>query len=495
MTLIDELVVLLRLDAKQFDKAAKEQVAAVQNVKKKINVSNEDQERIDNSRAQRTSEREKRQEKERKDRDRERGKSTQELGDKVKDVAFGIGGAVLGFETLKGAVNFLGNLSTATAKLGRDSQNLGMSAVGLQTWGNAVERAGGNADDAKASFAALSQQVSAFQLRGDASGPLMRIAQNVGVNPLDENRNARPFDQVLPEIVDAAIKRYGRVNAANILGGAGVAEGFFNLMADPNRAKYIADGQARAFATQTAVDRSQAAGAVRAGVGQTIKSGASGFLDNATLFIADSQEHSHDFTGGVFGEAAAYYGDLFKSLVGAGPGNHNPGNLMGKDGKTLRHFQTDAAGLAALNEDLHVKIAKDGLNTISKILDKYAPEFDANGKKINNTPEYKAFVAKKSGFSVNDALEDNFKTRDRIEQAMVAFENAEGRGAQVSRAMSTPGAGTVGGTTTNGGDTTLHVGTINVNAPNARDANGVAGGILSAMDNKLASQSNTGMTP
>lgn len=484
---IDELVVLVKVDGKPAKKGLDDQVAAVESAKKRINVSAEDQQRIDNSRAQRTKDREQKQEKERKDRDRARARSTQELGDKVKDVAFSIGGAVLGFESLKGAFNFLGNLSTATAKLGRDSQNLGLSAVGLQTWGNAIERAGGNAADAQASFAALSQQYTAFKLRGEV-GPLLTAAQNNGVYTRDANGASKPLDQLLPEIVDAVLKRYSRADAYNLLSSAGVSEGLFNLLADPNRKKYLADGKERAFATKTAIDRAQAAGAIRAGVGQAVKADVSGAIDSATLFFADSQEHSHDFKGGIFGEAIDYYKNLFgEKGATVGVRNNNPGNLEDRHGQ-FRKFSSMIKGESALSSDIDTKIDRDGLNSIRQIISKYAPKADHN-----DTDAYIADVSKRLGIDADDPLTSR-EQRAQLVDAIVHHEQGKAGYAQVTRAISTPGAAAGGGNTTHG-DTTLHVETIHVNAPNAKDATGVANGIVGALDTRLSSQTNVGMTP
>lgn len=495
-TLIDELVVLVKLDGKPLKKGLDDQVAAVQQAKKKVNVSAEDQERIDNSRAQRVKDREYRQEKERKQRDRERAKSAQELGSKLTDVAFAVGGMILGFDTLKGAVNFLGNLSTSTAALGRTSQNLGLSGVGFQAWGNAVQLAGGDAKEAQSSFAALSQQMTAFKLSG-AVGPLLAAAQNNGVYPKDANDKFKPIDQLLPQIVDAVNARYSRADAFNLLSSAGVSEGLYNLLSDPNRDKYIAQGKSTAFADADKIKKAQAIEAMRGTVKQKVAQFAANGVANAEEafykhpFLSIVNAPAHLVERGVKDLYAATFGERGTTV---GVRNNNPGNLMDRTGKNLRSFRTMAEGAGAMSSDIDTKIERDGLNTIRKILSKYNPKtLDKNGVDTNHLAEYIDDVSKRTGLDP-DAPISSREQRFNLIEAMIRHEQGKAGAAQVTRAISTPGA--IGGDTTNTkGDTTLHVGSISVNAPQARDANGVAAGIFTAMDSKLASQSNQGITP
>ena len=490
--IIDELVVLVKVDGKPSKKGLNETVADVEAAKKRINVSAEDQQRIDNSRAQRTKEREQRQEKDRKQRDRERAKSTRELGDTVKDVAFSLGGAILGFETIKGAIGFLGGLVTQTAQLGRASANLGQSAQGLQAWGNAVQLAGGDSKDAQASFAALSQQMTAFKLSG-AVGPLLALAQNNGVYTRDEHGNTKPLDQLLPQIVDAVRARYSRADAFNLLSGAGVSEGLFNLLADPNRATYLAQGKATAFADDEKVRKAQAAAAARANFGQKVGKFGADALDTLTDHpVATFLDPTvNPITRGLYDAARSGTTDLFEKLFGEkgatiGVRNNNPGNLMDRSGH-LRSFTTMAEGSSALSSDIDYKIDRDHLNSVNQIISKYAPA--AAG---NDTKSYIADVTKRLGIDADDPITTR-EQRMQLVDAIVRHEQGKAGAAQVSRAISTPTA--ISGDTNTGGDTTLHVGKIEVNGVDANNTHSVASGIFTAMDSKLASQSNQGITP
>jgi hypothetical protein len=488
--IVDELVVVVKVDGKATKKGLSETVADVEAAKKRINVSAEDQQRIENSRAQRTREREQRQEKERKGRDRERAKSTQELGDKVQDVAFAIGGAVLGFESLKGAVSFLGNLNNATAALGRSSANLGQTTAGLQGWGNAVSLAGGDAKEAQTSFAALSQQMTAFKLRGEV-GPLLALAQQNGVYTRDAQGNTKPLDQLLPQIVDAVRSRYSRADAFNLLSSAGVSESLFNLLADPNREKYLAAGRSTAFADDAMAQRAAGRQARFTNYRQVV---AGDLAVGTDKVLTDPLGAINTVTNKVarFGSDAV---DLFASLFGergADPGirRNNPGNIEAKDG-SFRQYTTMAEGVAAVKADVDYKIDRDGLNSVRQIISKYAPP-TKNGKFENNTEAYINDVAQRLDVDPDDPI-GSPEQRRKLVEAIINHEHTKAGVAQISRAVSTPGA--AGDTNNTGGDTTLHVGTIQVNGVDPNNTRNVAGGIFNAMGSKLASQANQGVTP
>jgi hypothetical protein len=497
--IIDELVVLLRLDAKPFDKAAKEQVAAVQQATKKINISAEDQERIANSQAFRADKREKDRVRKQKQADRDKASSAEELGSKIKGIGLAVGAAVIGFDSLKGAINFLGNLSTSTAALGRTSDNLGLSAQGVQAWGNAIQLAGGDAKEAQSSFAALSQQMTAFKISGEI-GPLLRAAQLGGVSPYDAEGKQKGLDVLLPQIVDALRARgFSRPDAFNLLSSAGVSEGLFNLLSDPNRTDFIQRGKETAFADAKKVALAQKANA-------TIES----WKQRRTQDIANAAAFTIEHPGEAYLRAVAFpitgtvdllsttAKDLYQAAFGekgatVGVRANNPGNLMDKNGK-LRQFSSMLMGSAALSSDLDYKIDRDGLNTIRKILTKYAPHLDANGKVINDTDAYIADVSKRVGLAPDAAITSR-EQRFNLVEAIVRHEQGKAGAAQVTRAVSTPGATTGGAPAlaSTGPQTNLTIGSVTVNTQ-ATDAPGIATDFMGAMNRKLTAQSNIGIT-
>lgn len=86
--------------------------------------------------------------------------------------------------------------------------------------------------------------------------------------------------------------------------------------------------------------------------------------------------------------------------------NNNPGNLrpyksgQATDARGFRTFGSTAEGIQALNDDIAAKLHR-GLDTISKIVDVYAPAGDHN-----DTVAYKAALVRDTGKTTNEHLTD-----------------------------------------------------------------------------------------
>jgi hypothetical protein len=294
--------------------------------------------------------------------------------------------------------------------------------------------------------------------------------------------------------VDAVRARYSRADAFNLLSGAGVSEGLFNLLADPNRATFLAQGKANAFADEEKIRKAQAAAAKRANFGQKVGKFGAEALDTLTDHpIATFLDPTvNPITRGLYDAAVGGTTDLFDKLFGekgatVGVRNNNPGNLMDRNGH-LRSFTTMGKGKSALESDIDYKIDRDHLNSVRQIINKYAPA--AAG---NDTKAYIDDVAQRLDVDADDPIGTPDQRRKLVE-AIIRHEQGKAGAAQVSRAIATPTA--IGGDTNNtGGDTTMHVGKIEVNGVDPNNTRSIAGGIFSAMDSKLASQSNQGITP
>jgi membrane-bound lytic murein transglycosylase B len=258
------MIAIVKIDASQPKKAAQEATAASQKVKKTIQVSAEDQERIARSTEQRAKEREARQEKQRKQRERDRKKElenrknqAEEYGDKIKGVARSLSGAFLGFETLKGAIGLFNNITTATAALGRKSENLGVAAKDLQTWELAVKKAGGVSEDADKTFSTLSQTFTGALLQGKSS-PFLELLNSMGVAAKDAKLQIKPLGDVLLELGEHMQARgLSRANAFNMFTAAGGSEGVFNLLYDPRHTQFLAESRQAANKDQQKIADSQ----------------------------------------------------------------------------------------------------------------------------------------------------------------------------------------------------------------------------------------------
>lgn len=109
--------------------------------------------------------------------------------------------------------------------------------------------------------------------------------------------------------------------------------------------------------------------------------------------------------------------------------NNNPGNLRsdvqwafmtGDDGSGFAVFDDSVHGLRALAKDLTTKINKDGLNTITAIISKYAPPSE------NVTSAYIQSVVDDAGYPADAQLSADDQTLSRLMRAIVNHENGEG---------------------------------------------------------------------
>jgi len=113
------------------------------------------------------------------------------------------------------------------------------------------------------------------------------------------------------------------------------------------------------------------------------------------------------------------------STLPLGLRNNNPGNLRdvgiqwrGRTGsnKGFTVFDSVENGIRAYGMDIRSKINR-GVNTITKIINVYAPPSE------NNTPKYIADVVRLSGISANYTLQPTGDTLQKLAKAMFQVEN------------------------------------------------------------------------
>lgn len=185
---------------------------------------------------------------------------------------------------------------------------------------------------------------------------------------------------------------------------------------------------------------------------------------------------------------------------------NNPGDLRyaGQAGATneggFASFKTLAEGIAASNKQLNLFAAR-GINTIDQIISKWAPPNE------NNTAAYKAYISKVVGKGLNEQL--TAADRQKLLQGIFNQEGVNKVGApQIAAVLSNPNALTAArfannqavpgqsqGGAGNTSTTTVDIDTINVNAPNAKDAAGIAAELPGALRRKgIVAQADSGMS-
>lgn len=540
-TIIDALVVTLGLDGGPYKKAARD--AAREQAKLKDSVK----------------------------------KGSNEVGDALAEVGRQAALLFLGFESLKGAINYFAGINVATANLGRFSKNLGESAHEVNTWDSAVELAGGTAQEAEKDLQALSSSITALKATGDVS-PLILLFQRMGVAIYDAQGRTRKLTDLYKDLGDK-LRQYNRADAFNLAQQAGLSASTFNLIraeAD-ERERMLRTAEANNAVTDEAVQKAEDLQQQWRTIGQTIKGVAVELLGDITPAIKDVFDWvQRIFTGvkntgflqGVFTALAGAMrvvvdlariawsglsqlfnlladtrlGKIIERLWGAAKGfgkafveqadrmadeyapqtkatptgavtvprtkadRNNPGDLRyaGQAGATneggFASFKTLAEGIAASNKQLNL-YASRGINTIDKIISQWAPPNE------NNTAAYKAYVSK----FVGKGLTEELSPADR-QKLLQAIFNDEGVNKvspqQIGAVLGSPNAlaaarfassnavPAIGGTSTsNTSTTTVDIDTINVNAPNARNAADIAAEFPGALRRKgIVAQADSGMS-
>lgn len=185
---------------------------------------------------------------------------------------------------------------------------------------------------------------------------------------------------------------------------------------------------------------------------------------------------------------------------------NNPGNLRyaGQAGATneggFAAFPTLARGIQAANRQLDLYTQR-GLNTISKIVQKWAPPNE------NDVPAYIAALKKATGKGENDVLSPT--DRQRLLQGIFGHEGSNKVAAgQITDALpnynalaaarfannnAVPAAGGAGGGNTV--TTTIDIDQVTIHAPNARNADEIAAEFPGAMKRKgVVAQADSGMS-
>lgn len=158
IAIVDQLLVLLKLDTSEYKKADREINKQVSNTEKKLK-------KVDEARTKRT---------------KESSRAIKEFAGQMKSFALtvssvlGIGGGAAG---LVQAVVALTNFETG---LRRAAVSTGFSNRELQSWGSAARRLGADAESGRAAIAGLAKEQKQFSLTGNA--PTMQAFARMGIN-------------------------------------------------------------------------------------------------------------------------------------------------------------------------------------------------------------------------------------------------------------------------------------------------------------------------
>lgn len=201
MAIVDELVIRLGLDNKEFKKGAKETEGQLNKVKGAAATTSKNLQ--------------------------EHGKKGAEFFTQLQKSAIKFFGVMaVGTTAFRG----FANLIASGAHLSRLATNLGTSANSLHKWGQAVKQSGGTAQGFEATIRGLSAEITAWKTGGTA-GPMLQGLQALGVSLVDTGGKAKSLETLLLDMGEAVQRRApNRADQANLLAQWGLDEGTINLV-------------------------------------------------------------------------------------------------------------------------------------------------------------------------------------------------------------------------------------------------------------------------
>ena len=352
---------------------------------------------------------------------------------------------------IKGGINIIDEVATRTRKLAIDAKNMDQGAAAMRNWENAVEDAGGTSEEARKSIGGLNRALFDLAYNGQVSDSLVMLAR-LGVQFQDASGKARNFQDVALDTADAIATAQAqgmtRSNAFQFLQQAGFDAGTAQLLLS-GRANVEASLPQQAGRRQVSGEDIQKATDIsraRIGKEQALEGAKIGGMN----FAGSVQEEVNRFIeklaspGGVnaalddLGQSATKLGDKFDEWLSKlsgqtiGMRNNNPLNLKGNaernnvDRFGHRVFPTMAEGIKAADHQLDL-YAQRGINTIDSIVNTWTPV----GK---NNENYKALLEKTVGKGRKEVLGD--ADRALLMAGMARFESGGGN-------APTPDAGTI----------------------------------------------------
>lgn len=199
-TIIDSLVVLLKLDTKSL---SEEQKKALEDLKKLTSGANSS------------------------------GKEFDAWGKKVTESITNVRNGALRLATLltagMGIEKFTAYTVANVAATGRLAYNIGQTTQETSLWEEAVKKLGGNGDAAGAAMQGLTNQVQQFALTGQSS--IVPIFRQLGISLTDGNNQLKTATQLYLDLADAIQKQHINPRTASfILGQLGLDQGTINLI-------------------------------------------------------------------------------------------------------------------------------------------------------------------------------------------------------------------------------------------------------------------------
>jgi soluble lytic murein transglycosylase-like protein len=536
---IDALVVTLGIDASGYKKGAAEAKAAQADLKNSAQAgatatqaaaqkTGKTQKELDKEkRKQEAADKKAANEKAR--REREANAQEQKSADatigRLKSVGLAAAGLVLGFSTVKGALDAYLGATNKLANLGRVAPTVGVDVRALDVLGDAYKQVGGSAEEAGGDIAKLAHAQFSFAV--NAPDALAGWARRLGVSLFDDKGKNRDKVQIQQDIARALQAQTSDLQTqAAYAREMGLSEAFIQLYLVKNaseRAKILKDAEATAKANKQAADAAiaeeQAVSRLKntlKGKGQQIVGATAPVVAAAANHVADAARTGNwaelaksSLKGLAYNEVLGFHGYKYaKQFSAAEQRNNLPSGLLARVAHAESNFdpnaksKSGAVGLMQLMPGTFKGAGKDvnaDIDTAGKELGRLLAYYRAK------LPEAQALDAALKAYNGGQGNVDNIlKGKDPYHNGgklLPETANYTNRVLQYSGLVNdatTPLAGP--GAPKNslidrsgGATTTVHIDTINVETQ-ATDAVGVAKDLGPALHaQSTVNQANTGM--
>lgn len=296
--IIDALVVTLGLDPSGYKKGAADATAAQAGLKQSAQAdATATQGSAEKSGAgvkklgaeKRKQDNEERKRQRQRDRDAraaqaQESKHTEATIGRLKSIGLAAAGAVLGFNTIKGAIEAYTNTANQLANLGRFAPTVGTDVKALDVLGDAYKQVGGKAEEAGSDIAKLAHAQFSFAI--NAPDAMAGWARRLGVNLFDDKGKSRDKVQIQQDIATALQRQTSDLQTqAMYAREMGMSESFIQLYLVKNaaeRAKILKDAESTAKASKEAA----AAAIIEEQARARLKNSLKGVFQNVTASLA-----------------------------------------------------------------------------------------------------------------------------------------------------------------------------------------------------------------
>lgn len=532
-TVIDALVVTLGLDAKDYKKGSAEAKQAQDDLLQSAqgnaakveavqNKSGKNEQKLGDTRKRESdADRRRKQDAEQRARQQSEAEKKRYDGtiDRLKSIGLYAGAALLGFDSLKGAISAYADTTNQLAQTGRFAPTVGASVKEVQTLSNALQQVGGNAQDAQADLAKLGH--AQFSYRMGAPDALAGYAMRAGISLFDSQGKERDklaiLQDVGKQIRAMTPDRQAQAMYAREMGLSEASIQLYVLEEAKTREKILKQSEAaakaderRAKAAQDTVSawariknqitgvKQEIVGGTAPGVARILNSIANAGERGPTVGAEGMAFQARKFEGAkpfeaAFSSAEKKYGlpAGFLANVAHQESNFNPNARSGKGAVGLMQLMPQYFPGAGQDTNRDIDTAAKELSRLYKSYRKmYSQQlaltmavaaYNAGQGKVNHV--IRGDIDPKTG-KPHTLSKETANYVPSVLSGTHAHENFA--------ADSVAPAGSAGGSNST---TNVEIGSININAPQARDAGQIAGEIAPALKRKgVVAQANAGMS-